>query len=43
LGGLLALDETIEWADHALLMAKASGRNQVCVWDDAQQGQHPLK
>lgn len=37
LGGLLALDETIEWADHALLMAKASGRNQVCVWDDAKE------
>lgn len=40
LGGLLALDETIEWADHALLMAKAGGRNQVCVWDDVQR---PLK
>jgi len=34
LGGLLTLDESIEWADRALLMAKASGRNRVCVWDD---------
>ncbi|MEN6586145.1 MAG: diguanylate cyclase [Sulfuricella sp.] len=28
-----AVEDTIEKADHALLCAKASGRNQVCLWD----------
>jgi len=27
------VEDTIEKADHALLCAKASGRNQVCLWD----------
>jgi PleD family two-component response regulator len=27
------LKATLSRADHALLGAKAAGRNQVCVWD----------
>lgn len=27
------LDEAVEHADHALLAAKAQGRNKVCIWD----------
>ncbi|MBI5331922.1 MAG: diguanylate cyclase [Betaproteobacteria bacterium] len=28
-----ALEEAVEHADHALLAAKAQGRNKVCVWN----------
>lgn len=33
LGPRSTVEDAIEWADHALLVAKASGRDQVCVWD----------
>lgn len=28
-----AIEDALEHADHALLAAKANGRNKVCVWD----------
>ncbi len=34
------VDRTIERADHALLCAKAKGRNQVCIWNMDEHGQN---
>ena len=33
LGGHESVEDVLELADHALLAAKANGRNRVCVWD----------
>ncbi len=33
LGGHESIEDALEHADHALLAAKANGRNKVCTWD----------
>jgi len=31
----VSIEDSIQSADHALLCAKAQGRNQVCLWEDS--------
>jgi diguanylate cyclase len=33
MAGHESVEDVLEHADHALLAAKANGRNRVCVWD----------